>query len=91
MLFILNVHHLKINRPCDDLKDYQSEDDDDSIRDRNNYEALSDEACSSDNEPIFSKHVVGDSDLTETTLENKVYKGRSKKRKKKEIRKSKQD
>ena len=53
--------------------------------DPNNYEALNNEACSSDNEPIFLKHVVGDSDLTETTLENKVYKGRPKKGRKRKF------
>ncbi|KAF5299775.1 hypothetical protein FQA39_LY11445 [Lamprigera yunnana] len=69
------IHRLEITRPSGhDLKDDQSEDDDDSICDPN-YEALSDESSSSDYEPTFSKHVVGDSDhvvadsdLTETPL-----------------------
>ncbi|KAF5287471.1 hypothetical protein FQA39_LY04099 [Lamprigera yunnana] len=95
---ITDVHHLEITRPSGhNLKDDQSEDDVDSIRDPN-YEALSDEPSSSDYESTFSKHVVGgsdhvvaDSDLTETPFENKVNEARPKKMEKKEIRKSKQD
>ncbi|KAF5274416.1 hypothetical protein FQA39_LY07296 [Lamprigera yunnana] len=58
-----DVHHFE-----------KTEDDDDSIHDPN-YEALSDESSSSNYEQTFSKHVVGDSNLTETPLENKFIMG----------------
>lgn len=83
---------MEITRPSGhDLIDDQSEDDNDSIRDPN-YETSSDESSSSDYEPTFSKHIVGDSDhvvadsdLTETPLENKVNKARPKKGRKRKF------
>ncbi|KAF5301905.1 hypothetical protein FQA39_LY10560 [Lamprigera yunnana] len=81
-----DAHHLEITHPSGHcLKDDQSENDNDSIRDPN-YEALSDESSSLDYEATFSKHVVGDSDhvvadrnVTETPLENNVNEARPKK------------